>query len=231
MKYFKYKNTDKTHNSALKAQYKALSEGEKRIVRKEKMWRRILNILIYLFYFAFMVAVVWSLKLVPTPKELFFRILSTIGKIIIAFFLSILGGFLALIITTPVQRKLESYKIPALKKDIFRKACAHLREYYGLKEPFILTKCFDSTDRKFRDHDVCIFIVDSELRITTDLINGFLYGERDLGCYTFKADEITLTKQHHKDRLAIELKSGDTVFLLGYRAMGYIRSNLLNGCQ
>ena len=78
---------------------------------------------------------------------------------------------------------------------------------------------------------MCIFIVDSELRITTDLINGFLYGERDLGCYTFKADEITLTKQHHKDRLAIELKSGDTVFLLGYRAMGYIRSNLLNGCQ
>ena len=55
MKYFKYRNTDKTHKSALKAQYKALNESEKRIVRKEKMWRRILNILIYLFYLAFRV--------------------------------------------------------------------------------------------------------------------------------------------------------------------------------
>ena len=115
-----------------------------------------------------------------------------------------------------------------MKKDIFSRACAHLREFYGIREPYILTKCYDSSDRKFRDHDVCIFMADGELRITTDLINGFLYGERDLGCYAFKTEEIVLTKQNYNGRLAVELKSGDTVFLLGNRAMGYIKRNLPN---
>lgn len=228
MKYFKYAKTDKTHNAALKAQYKALTDGEKRIVRREKIWRQILNVLTYMIFFIFMVAVFWGLKAIPAPKESFFRILSGIGKFILFFFLSILCGVSAILLTTPVQRKLESYKIPAIKKDIFRKACAHLREYYGVQDPYILTKCFDSTDHKFRDHDVCIFMSDGELRITTDLINGFLYGERDLGCYVFKTEEITLIKQSYNDRLAAELRSGDTVFLLGYRAMGYMKKNLPN---
>ena len=231
MKYFKYAKTDKTLHSALKAQYKALTDGEKQIHRRAKMWQRILNILAFLIYFTFMVAVVMGLKSIPAPKELFFRILSTTGKIIVGFFLSILGGVLAILLTTPVLKKLESCQIPAMKKDIFSKACSHLREYYGIQKSYLLTKCFDSTDRKFRDHDVCIFIVDSELRITTDLVNGFLYGERDLGCYAFNAEEITLKKQIYNNRLAVELRSGDTVFLLGYRAMGYIRQNLLNRHQ
>lgn len=228
MKYFKYTNTGKAHTSALKAQYKALTVDEKRIVRRERMWRRILNVLSYLIFFAFMAAVFVFLKCIPAPEEIFFKILTAIGKFIIFFFLSILGGILAILLTTPVQKKLSSYQIPAMKKDIFSRACAHLREFYGIREPYILTKCYDSSDRKFRDHDVCIFMADGELRITTDLINGFLYGERDLGCYAFKTEEIVLTKQNYNGRLAVELKSGDTVFLLGNRAMGYIKRNLLN---
>mgnify|MGYP007111739826 CR=1 FL=1 len=40
MRYFKYKNTDKTVNNALKEQYKTVSDEEKRMIRKEKRWRK-----------------------------------------------------------------------------------------------------------------------------------------------------------------------------------------------
>jgi hypothetical protein len=120
-----------------------------------------------------------------------------------------------------------------MKKIVFSKACSHLRDYYELKEPYIITKCFDSSNKVFKDHDVCIFVIDDELRITTDLIRGFLYPEKDLGCYSFKKNEIVLTKISNGNHLILELKASDgvsdeVVFLLGYRAKGFIKKNFLN---
>ena len=112
-----------------------------------------------------------------------------------------------------------------MKKEIFSKACEHLRDYYKLQEPYIITKCFDATDKKFQNHDVCIFVVGDELRLTTNIVRGFLYGERDLGCYAFKQEEITLSKQKNGDRLVAELRADNTIFLLGYRAKGFINKN------
>ena len=89
----------------------------------------------------------------------------------------------------------------------------------------MITKCFDATDKKFQNHDVCIFVVGDELRITTNLVQGFLYGERDLGCYAFKQNEIILTKQQKGNNLIAELRADDTVFLLGYRAKGFVDKN------
>ena len=68
------------------------------------------------------------------------------------------------------------------------------------------------------NHDVCIFIAEDELRLTTDLVRGFLHGERDLGCYAFKQSEITLSKQKNGNHLVAELRADNVVFLLGYRA-------------
>ena len=74
---------------------------------------------------------------------------------------------------------------------------------------------------------MCIFVVGDELRITTDLVRGFLHGERDLGCYAFKKEEITLSKQNNGNHLIAELKADNTVFLLGYRAKGFIDKSFL----
>ena len=113
------------------------------------------------------------------------------------------------------------------KKEILSKACGHLRDYYGLQEPYIITKCFDAADKKFQKHDVCLFIVGDELRITADLIHGFLHGERDLGCYAFVKHEITLSKQPCGQQLMLEMKAGENTFLLGYRAKGFIEKNFI----
>ena len=152
--------------------------------------------------------------------------LAIVAKVIVGFILLIASGVLTAVLVTPLWKKVETFDIPMMKKEIFSKACKHLRDYYQLQEPYIITKCFEATDKNFQNHDVCIFVVGDELRLTTDIVHGFLYGERDLGCYAFKQDEITLSKQQNGDYLVAELKADNTVFLLGYRAKSFIEKTL-----
>ena len=227
MRYFKYKNTNKNINNALKEQYKTLTEDEKRTFRKEKRWRKFSTIVSMIIYISCIVAGIFLLKSIPVPSAWFLEILVIVGKVIVGFILLIVGGVITVGLTMPLWKKVESFHIPSMKKEIFSKACAHLRDYYQLQEPYIITKCYGATDENFKNHDVCIFVVGNELRITTDLVRGFLHGERDLGCYAFKKEEITLSKQQDRNRLTAELKVGDTIFLLGYRAKGFIDKNFI----
>lgn len=225
MRYFRYKNTNKSRNNALKEQYKTLTENEKRAFRKEKCWRKLSSIVTMIVYFSCIIAGVFLINAISLPQTWFLKLLVVIGKAVFAFAVIIVSGLISVALTMPLWKKVESFRIPPVKKEIFSKACAHLWDYYELREPYIVTKCFDATDRKFQNHDVCIFVVDDELRITTDLVRGFLHGERDLGCYAFKRDEITVSKQENGNHLIAQLSADDTVFLLGYRAKGFIEKS------
>ena len=227
MRYFRYKNTDKNVNNALKEQYKTLTEDEKRTFRKKKRWQKFSTIVTLTIFICCIIAEIFLLKSIPVPNDNFLEVLVIVGKVIVGFILLIVSGSLTAILTTPLWKKVETFDIPLMKKEIFSKACKHLRDYYQLQEPYIITKCFEATDKNFQNHDVCIFIVGDELRITTDLIQGFLHGERDLGCYAFKIEEITLLKRNNGKHLVAELRADNTVFLLGYRAKGFI-DNFLN---
>ena len=227
MRYFKYKNTNENKNNALKEQYETLTDDEKRIFRKEKRWRRISTITFFSVFIIFVASGILLLKLIPQPNSVLLKCLVVFGKVIAGFILLVVGGALSFGMTSPLWKKVESFHIPSMKKEIFSKACKHLRDYYQLQEPHIITKCFESTDERFRNHDVCIFVVGDELRITTDLVRGFLHGERDLGCYVFRRDEITISKQQDGNHLVAELRVDDTVFLLGYRAKGFIDKNFI----
>ena len=227
LRYYKYKNTDKNINNALKEQYKTLTEDEKRTFRREKRWRKFSKIIFLVIYISIVVSGIFLLKSIPLPSAWPLKILVIVGEMIIGFILLIASGVLTVALTMPLWKKVESFHIPSIKKEIFSKACTHLRDYYQLQEPYIVTKCFDATDKKFVNHDVCIFVVGDELRITTDLVRGFLHGERDLGCYAFKKEEITLTKQDNGNHLIVALKANNTVFLLGFRVKGFIDKNFL----
>ena len=227
MRYYKYKNTDKNINNALKEQYKTLTEDEKRTFRREKRWRKFSTIIFLVIYISLVVSGIFLLKSIPLPSAWFLEILVIVGEVIIGFILLIASSVLTVALTMPLWKKVESFHIPSIKKEIFSKACKHLRDYYQLQEPYIITKCFDATDKKFVNHDVCIFVVGDELRITTDLVQGFLHGERDLGCYAFKKEEITLSKYNDGNHLIAELKADKIVFLLGYRAKGFINKIFL----
>ena len=227
MRYFRYENTDKNVNNALKEQYKTLTENEKRTFRKKERWQKFSEIVTLTVFICCIIAEIFLLKSIPEPNDIFLTVLVIVGKVILGFILFIVSGVLTAILTTPLWKKVETSDIPLMKKEIFSKACKHLRDYYQLQEPYIITKCFEATDKNFRNHDVCIFFVGDELRITTDLIRGFLHGERDLGCYAFEIEEITLLKRNNGMHLVTELRADDTVFLLGYRAKGFI-DNFLN---
>ena len=143
-----------------------------------------------LFYAEFVL-----IKMIPLPNHLVLRVLVSAGLWILGAVLMIPLAIFSCALTRPLWNKAERCSLPAIKKETLSKATLHLRNYYGLSQPYLLTKCFAAADEKWKNHDVCIFIVDNELRITTDLVHGFLYGERDLGCYAFKRSEIALSKQ------------------------------------
>ena len=52
MRYFRYKNTDKNINNALKEQYKTLTKGEKRTFRREKRWRKFSTAVTFAVFFS-----------------------------------------------------------------------------------------------------------------------------------------------------------------------------------
>lgn len=228
MRYFKYKNAKKTINNALKEQYLTLTKDEKSTVRKEKLCRRCSSIVAFIIFFSCMFASIYFLKAIPNPSKLWLEVFVIIAKVIAGFVLLIVSGFLTYGITYPLWKKAESFNIPLMKKEFFSKACAHLRDYYGLQEPYVVTKCYGATDENFKNHDVCIFVVNDELRITTDLIRGFLHGHRDLGCYAFKRDEIVISKKRKNNILIAELKAKGTIFLLGYRAKSFVENSFLS---
>ena len=109
----------------------------------------------------------------------------------------------------------------------YGESVAPFREYYGWTEPCVVTKCYDSSDKVFAKRDVCIFIADGELRISADLKHGFSFREKDLGCYAFKPDEISVNLINENNILITELKSNEVSFRLGRRAKSFIEKDFL----
>lgn len=227
MRYFKYTYTNKTYSNALKEQYKSLTKDEKATVRKEKMWTKISIVVYFVLFAIFLLMAYCLLEFTPPQEKWGWAFALGAAKVLIGLVLFILSGVLAAVLVTPFWKKAESYNVPKMKKEISSKACEHLRSYYGLQQPYIITKCFDATDKKFCNKDVCVFFVGEELRITTDIVKGFIHGERDLGCYAFKKQEIVLTKKHRSNQLAVKLEADGTMFLLGYKSKRFIENNFI----
>ena len=109
-------------------------------------------------------------------------------------------------------------------QQIMQDATEHLRDFYQFREPCLVTKCYRCSDSKWNRHDVCLFVVEDELRITTNLKNGFFHPEKDLGCYCFSKDEIAWKDGKFRDLPAIELEADGVCFLLSRNAIFYIRN-------
>lgn len=226
MRYFRYKKPGKVDIIARKEGYAQLPEAEKRLARKDRILAGFASVLFFAVSIPCFAFAVWAIESIPVPESGFIGVLCGIGIGILCFIAGIasllIGGFAA----HPIMRRLKGWR-PARNKRVLSKACEHLRNFYGLQEPCIVTKCFDCTDANFIGHDVCIFVTGNELRITADLKRGFANGARDLGCYALQADEVTLMKKEREGRLAAELKAEKASFLLGYRAKGFIERNFI----
>ena len=149
-----------------------------------------------------------------------------VGKGILYGFAFILAAIAAAVAASPLWGKRQNTE-KALLREALSVACTELKAFYQFQKPFLVTKCYRSSDRRFDRHDVCMFVVGDELRITANLHYGFFDPKRDLGCYCLSRREITLSDTQHKDRSAVELQADGVSFLLATQAAAYIKKMFL----
>ncbi len=129
-----------------------------------------------------------------------------------------------IIIVYPVSLLLEkiSFNLPKIKKEYLSVACKDLRDYYGLTDDYLITKCFEASNPIFNNHDICIFKVNDEIRITSDIVNGFINERSNIGCYCIKLNELEIFKDdYHQKRVTI-IKAKDEKFIVGIKSYSYI---------
>lgn len=226
MRYFRYKHTGRVYNDAWKAEFAQMTKDEQKNVRRNKVLDKVGATVLLCVMFACFVGCGIAINQIPKPESSLLLVLYYFVKILLWIVSFGFSGFVGYMVASPILKKITNTPYEFRRKALYE-ACAPLRKFYGVQEFYILTKCFVCSDEKFNNHDVCIFVHGDELRITTDLFRGFAYGDRDLGCYAFKADEISLTKQERAGHLAVELKADKVAFLLGYRAKGFVEKYFL----
>ena len=115
MQYFRFENTDKTREQALKEQYKTLSRDEKRLVRKEKRWRNFALTVTLLLFFGLIGGSICLLIWIPDPNGVIWEILASVGKIALGFLLFLVSLFLLAVCVSPLWNKVESMELPSIK--------------------------------------------------------------------------------------------------------------------
>jgi hypothetical protein len=109
-----------------------------------------------------------------------------------------------------------------MRKEFIKKASEPIRKYYGLSDEYLITKCFESTNTLFNDHDICIFRYGNEIRMTTDIVKGFINGNCDLGCYSIKFNELKIYKDDYNDKRVTVLEFDKEKFVIGIKAYSYM---------
>lgn len=224
MRYFRYDRLA-ADVSDLKQHYDGLSAKEQ-ARRRRFLWVHRLGTVVFwlLFLASFIGFVLLIRKIEPVSDSVLDAILYPILLIGLGFVALILSAVLGALAATPLWGRNE-----AIEKDLrlmlLRRATQELRQYYGFQEPFLVTKCYRASDRRFDRHDVCLFLVDGKLRLTVNLHYGFFDLRRDLGCYEFDFSEIELLPGRYKEREAVELRFGEITFLLGRQAKTFIEKH------
>lgn len=224
MRYFRYDRLA-ADVSNLKQHYVGLSAKEQ-ARRRRFLWLHRLGTVVFwlLFLASFIGFVLLIRKIEPVSDSVLDAILHTILSVCLGFFALIFSAALGALAAAPLWGKKADCE-KALRRKLLSQACGDLRQFYGFQAPFLVTKCYRASDRRFDRHDVCLFLVDGKLRLTVNLHYGFFDLRRDLGCYEFDFSEIELLPGRHKDREAVELRFGEITFLLGQRAKTFIEKH------
>lgn len=223
MKYLKYKGHNKLKRLADKEYLNSLDIKGRKIVKRKRLVNKLYMLATAFFWLCLFCVFIYLLHLIPEPNNSILKILFDIlfvFLIIIAFILSVI--ITVLIFGKAMAQFGQAISVPIIKKEYIISACKDIRETYGITNDYLITKCFDCSEDKFINHDVCIFKVGSELRISADIIHGFLNSKSDLGCYSFSKEEITILKKDYNDKRVTEVQVETMIFVLGIKAYSYI---------
>lgn len=221
MRYFKFKKMNKIRKKADIAHLATLSKEEQKKIRKSRFFCKIVSCIgIGLFFFLLVICIL-LIELIPVPDGIILTILYGILYFILALISLIICGFIVGIPTIYLLKKV-GYDEPLLKKEFISSASDIIRDYYGLKDNYLLTKCFYASDERFINHDICIFRYEDEIRITTDIVHGYINDKSNLGCYAIKIHEIKLYKDELNDKRVTVLEFGKDKFIVGIKSYSFI---------
>ena len=221
MKYFKYRNINKVHQLANKQRLASLGKDEKKKAKRSERLTKLVSFCGIIFFFCCFGMFIFFIKLIPVPKNTFLIILYGIGCAILGLIALIISAISTLIPFGILLDKVR-YNLPEMRKEFIKKASEPIRKYYGLSDDYLITKCFESTNTLFNDHDICIFRYGNEIRITTDIVKGFINGNCDLGCYSIKFNELKTYKDDYNDKRVTVLEFDKEKFVIGIKAYSYI---------
>ena len=221
MKYFKYKNMNKVRSIADKEYLASLGQDKERKIKRSRRLEKILIVFGFILFFSLLATLIYLITLIPKPRHVFLLILYGIGCVILGFVGLILSGILSIVPMVYLLDKVD-YDYPRMSKEFISKACEPIRKHYGLSEEYLITKCFSASNSYFNNHDICIFRFDNEIRITTDIVKGFINDHCDLGCYSIKFDELKVYKADYDNKRVTVLEFGNEKFIVGIKAYSYI---------
>ena len=237
MRYFKYphaKKANKTAKEIYKAELAEFDERGKKLLHKEKFWGIASTVVGWTFGIAVSVLLFYLSRSFNLPETdiLFVNIIHIVleavfklAMFLVSIILAAIAAFLAAMPFAKLQEK-ATKELKGIRRarlhEITRKAAEHLHKFYGLRDPYIVTKCYESSNSKFRRKDVCIFECNGEIRIMRLLDNVLNLGECDIGCYAFENGEISLAYGEYKGKTAAGLAVGETKFTLAARAKPFM---------
>ena len=193
---------------------------QKKIKRSDRL-TKLLSISGLIFFICCFGLFIFFIQLIPVPKNILLKILYGIGYAILGFIGLIISGIATGIPFGILLDKIK-YNLTEMRKEFIKKASEPIRKYYGLSDEYLITKCFESTNTLFNDHDICIFRYGNEIRITTDTVKGFINGNCDLGCYSIKFNELKTYKDDYNDKRVTVLEFDKEKFVIGIKAYSYI---------
>ena len=221
MKYFKYRNINKVQQLANKQRLASLGKDEKKKAKRSERLTKLVSFCGIIFFFCCFGMFIFFIKLIPVPKNTFLIILYGIGCVILGLIALIISAISTLIPFGILLDKVR-YNLPEMRKEFIKKASEPIRKYYGISDEYLITKCFESTNTLFNDHDICIFRYGNEIRMTTDIVKGFINGNCDLGCYSIKFNELKTYKDDYNDKRVTVLEFDKEKFVIGIKAYSYI---------
>ena len=221
MKYIKYRNINKVQQLANKQRLASLGKDEKKKAKRSERLTKLVSFCGIIFFFCCFGMFIFFIKLIPVPKNTFLIILYGIGWAILGLIALIISAISTLIPFGILLDKVR-YNLPEMRKEFIKKASEPIRKYYGLSDEYLITKCFESTNALFNNHDICIFRYGNEIRITTDIVKGFINGNCDLGCYSIKFNELKTYKDDYNDKRVTVLEFDKEKFVIGIKAYSYI---------
>jgi hypothetical protein len=221
MHYFKYSGEIPNMESVQK-RGRELSAAARRQSRRGNVLHKLGTVVFWTVFLSLSAGLIFLINwMLPEDGDVVLVILSAVVGIVCVFIAIIISAIMGAIAAIPLWGKRKTTE-KAMLRQALSESCAALRQYYQFQEPFFVTKCYCSSDKRFDRHDVCIYVVEDELRITANLHYGFFDPKRDLGCYCISLEEIRLHETRAKDRPAIELTADGVSFTLGIKAKSFV---------